>query len=72
MEELIDLIATDESPATISNKIKELIFSKAADRVDDARPHIAASMFGETEDDESEYDDEGETEEDENHPEDQE
>lgn len=71
MEELIDLIATDESPSTISSRIKELLYNKAADRVDDARPYVAASMFGD--DSESEEDDEFETEdEDEDYSEDQE
>lgn len=46
MEELIDLIATDGSPADISGKIKELLYAKSADRVDSSRPEIAAMMFG--------------------------
>jgi hypothetical protein len=46
MEELIDLIATDGSPSDISGRIKELLHAKAADRVDSARPEVAATMFG--------------------------
>jgi hypothetical protein len=46
MEELIDLIATDGSPSEVSTKIKELLYSKAAERVDAARPEIAAIIFG--------------------------
>ena len=46
MEELIDLIATDGAPSDISDRIKELLYTKAADRVDSARPEVAASMFG--------------------------
>jgi hypothetical protein len=46
MEELIDLIATDGAPSDISDKIKELLYTKAADRVDLARPVVAANMFG--------------------------
>ena len=46
MEELIDLIATDESPSVVSDKIKELLYTKAADRIDSARPEIASLMFG--------------------------
>ena len=45
MEELIDLIATDGAPSDISDRIKELLYTKAADRVDSARPEVAASMF---------------------------
>jgi hypothetical protein len=47
MEELIDLIATNSSPSEVTDKIKDLLFAKAAERVDDARPHVAATMFGE-------------------------
>jgi hypothetical protein len=46
MEELIDLIATDGSPSDISDKIKELLYVKSADRIDSARPEIASMMFG--------------------------
>jgi hypothetical protein len=46
MEELIDLIATDGSPSDVSNSIKELLYAKAAERVDAARPEIATLMFG--------------------------
>jgi len=45
MEELIDLIATDGTPSDVSTKIKELLYTKAAERVDVARPEIAAIMF---------------------------
>jgi hypothetical protein len=47
MEELIDLIASDGAPADVSDRIKDLLYAKAADRVDSARPEIAAVMFGE-------------------------
>ena len=46
MEELIDLIATDSSASDVSDKIKELLYAKASDRVDSTRPHVAATMFG--------------------------
>ena len=46
MEELIDLIATDSSASEISDKIKDVLFAKAAERVDALRPEIANSMFG--------------------------
>jgi len=48
MEELIDLIATDGAPSDVSSKIKELLYAKAAERVDSARPEVAALMFGDT------------------------
>jgi len=46
MEELIDLIATDGSAADVSDRIKDLLYNKAAEKVDGARPYVAASMFG--------------------------
>ena len=47
MEEIIDLIATDGSPSEVSDRIKEVLFAKAADRVNAARPQVASLMFGE-------------------------
>jgi len=47
MEELIDLIASDGSPSDVSDRIKEILYAKAADRVDSARPEIASLVFGE-------------------------
>jgi hypothetical protein len=46
MENIIDLIATDSSPADISNSIKSALFSKSAEKIDQLRPHVANSMFG--------------------------
>jgi len=45
MEELLDMIVTDESPAQISDKIKELLFAKSAEKIDGFRPQVATSMF---------------------------
>ncbi|MEY3470473.1 MAG: Prochlorococcus phage [Actinomycetota bacterium] len=46
MEEVIDLIATDGSPSDISDKIKELLYSKSAEKIDSVRPEVASLMFG--------------------------
>ena len=46
MEELIDLIATDSAPSEISDKIKDLLFAKASERIDGAKPYVASSLFG--------------------------
>lgn len=53
MDDLIDMITTDESPSQISDKIKDLLFAKAADRVDSLKPEVASSMFGNIFDDDS-------------------
>ena len=47
MDDLMDMIASDESPSQISDKIKDLLFAKAAERVDSFKPHAASSLFGE-------------------------
>lgn len=41
----MDLIASDESASQISDKIKDLLFSKSAERIDAFRPSLANSMF---------------------------
>jgi hypothetical protein len=65
MDELMDMIATDESPSQISDKIKDLLFSKSAERIDAFRPMVANSIFGEEEVEDTYEVDETEYEEDE-------
>jgi len=49
MEDVIDLIATDASASDISDKIKSILYSKAAERIEVAKPYVADMMFnGET------------------------
>jgi len=54
MDDLLDMVVSDESPSQISDEIKNLLFAKAAERVDAFRPEVANSMFGEQEVDDSE------------------
>lgn len=53
----MDMLATDESPSQISDKIKEILFAKAAERIDSYRPVVSGDMFG---DEESEFETEEE------------
>ena len=46
MEDVVDLIATDASASDISDKMKEILYAKAAERIDIARPYVANAMFG--------------------------
>ncbi len=55
MDELMDMIVSDESPSQISDKIKDILFSKAAERVDDYKPVAANSLFGNEVDDTEGY-----------------
>lgn len=59
MEDLLDLIATDQPAADISDKVKEILYTKAAERVDYLRPTVANIMFGENEDSEETTGEEG-------------
>ena len=45
MDAIIDAIATDKSPSEISKSLKDLIYQKAAERVEGLRPGAAAAMF---------------------------
>jgi len=45
MDELMDMIVTDESPSQISDKIKDLLFSKASEKIDAFKPEVASSLF---------------------------
>ena len=45
-QELMDMIIADESPATISDRIKDMLFAKSAERVDNFKPDVAADTFG--------------------------
>jgi hypothetical protein len=67
MDDLLDMIVSDESPSQIADKIKEILFAKSAERVEAARPQVSASLFDEddSETDEDYEDDEDYTEEEE-------
>jgi hypothetical protein len=57
MDNIIDLIATDSSPAEITDSIKSAIFAKSAEKIDQIRPYIAASLF-DSEESENSFEDE--------------
>ena len=46
MEDVIDSIATGGSQSDVSDKMKEILYAKAAERIDIARPYVANAMFG--------------------------
>ncbi len=64
MEDLMDMILTDESPSQISDTIKSALFAKSAERVDAFRPDVASTMFADdaVEEDEEEVETEVEAE----------
>ncbi|MAR97398.1 MAG: hypothetical protein CMG17_07135 [Candidatus Marinimicrobia bacterium] len=46
MDDLINMVAGNESPSEIHSKIKDLLTKKASDNVDVVTPAVTASMFG--------------------------
>jgi hypothetical protein len=52
MDDLLDMIVSDEPPSQISDKIKELLFAKSAEKIGEFRPAVANSMFGNYEEEE--------------------
>ena len=47
--ELMDMIIADKSPSQISDRIKDMLFAKSAERVDNFKPTVAANTFGDEE-----------------------
>jgi hypothetical protein len=45
MEELVNLIANDASATDISGGIKDVLFAKAATKIDAQKANVALSMF---------------------------
>ena len=44
--DLMDMIIADESPASVSDKIKDILYAKSAEKIDAATPEVAAQTFG--------------------------
>ena len=49
MEEIVDLIATDASASDVSDKIKQVLFNKASERVDSTRQSMGSIVFSDQE-----------------------
>ena len=59
MENIIDMIAKDSDAAKVSDELKDLLYQKAAKKVEAIRPSVGNAMF----DDESEIETEEEPQE---------
>ena len=63
MDDLMDMMVADASASDISDKIKEILYTKSAEKVDAVRPTVGAGLVGEEEPvDETEVANELETE----------
>ena len=60
MDELMDMMVSDESPSQISDTIKDMLYAKTAERVDAFRPVVANSLFGDDTEIEDEIEDDTE------------
>ena len=45
-DDLMDMMVDDASSAAISDKIKEILYAKSAEKIDAARPLVGAELFG--------------------------
>jgi hypothetical protein len=57
MESIGHMIMNDESPDAIRDAIINTLYTKAAERVEYAKPYVAANIFDEDEEDEDYEDD---------------
>ena len=57
------LVGGEASSSDVSDKIKEILYAKASDKVDAVRPQVGASLFGEDEIEDEVETETGETEE---------
>tara|TARA_B000000532_G_scaffold237845_1_gene225590 strand:+ start:422 stop:655 length:234 start_codon:yes stop_codon:yes gene_type:complete len=58
-DELMDMMVADDSASQVSDRMKDILFAKSAERVDAYRQDVANSLFGNQE---SEVEDEIEAE----------
>ena len=57
----MDLMVNDESPSQISDKIKDMLYSKSADKISGIRPEVAAQLFDKEDEGDTEVESELET-----------
>ena len=54
MEEIVNLIGSDASASDVSDKIKDALYAKSAQRIDAIRPTVSATVFGDNQSSEEE------------------
>lgn len=57
MDELMSLLVKDESPSEVSDAIKDQLFARTAERIQNIRPQVAASIFDDSIDLDSQVED---------------
>ncbi len=46
--EFVDMIMSDASPADLADNIKQMLFDRSVQMVDDVRPYVSAQLFDPT------------------------
>ena len=49
MDDLMDMMVADASASDVTDKIKEILYTKSAEKVNAVRPSVGAGLFGEEE-----------------------
>lgn len=47
IKDLVDLIAADDKPYQITDKIRDILYMKSSDMINDMKPQVASSLFKE-------------------------
>ena len=45
LEKLMDLLATDGTASDVSDEIKNILFTRSAEKIDVMRPQVSSNMF---------------------------
>lgn len=45
MDDLVDMIISDDSPSNISDAVKGILFNKTVEKIEQLRPSVSSSMF---------------------------
>lgn len=46
--EFVDMIMSDASPSDLTDNIKQMLFDRSVQMVDDVRPYVSAQLFDPT------------------------
>ena len=58
----MDLMVNDESPSQVSDKIKDLLYAKSADKIQSIKPDVASQLFDNEEESDTEVEAQAEVE----------
>ena len=54
MDQIVNMIINDENASDITDKIKEVLYSKSAENIEALKPYVAATVFDDDYDNEEE------------------